>query len=66
MTMETERYCATLEQVNPVESIRAIHQAYLQLIALDSNVDCEHFDNKPALIALAYVLRTAGHPGFTS
>ena len=64
--MDTERYCTTLENINPTSAIRAIHQAYLQIAALDTNVDCGEFDNAPALKALADVLKDAGHPGFVS
>lgn len=64
--MDTERYCETLEKVDRRDAIRAIHQAWLQLSALNNNVDCEHFDNEPALSALAEVLRVAGHPGFAA
>lgn len=62
--METERYCTKLESLSRVDAIRAIHQAYLQLAALDHNVDCAPYDNAPALAALRNVLRDAGHPGF--
>jgi len=64
--MDTERYCATLERVEKATAIRAIHQAWLQLTALDRNIDCEHYDNAPAMEALASVLRAAGHPGFAA
>ena len=62
--MHTEAYCATLERLDPVTAIRAIHHAFLQLSALTANVDCLHYDNAPALEGLAVVLRDAGHPGF--
>lgn len=62
--MHTELYCRKLDELDHAEAIRAIHQAWLQLSALTDNVDCEHFDNKPALDALAKCLRKAGHVGF--
>lgn len=64
--MHTETYCATLGSMSRVAAIRAIHQAWLQLTALSANVDCEHFDNAPAIQSLAAALRDAGHPGFES
>lgn len=60
--MHTELYCVNLNNLNPVKAIRAIQQAHLQLTAL--NVDCEHYDNAPALAALADCLSQAGHIGF--
>lgn len=62
--MHTEAYCPTLNQLSPVDAIRAVHRAYLQLKALSENVDCEPFDNRPTLNALAACLQTAGHPAF--
>ena len=62
--MTTEDYCPALPALDRVKAIRAIHQAWLQLSALTDNVDCEHFDNAPALQALAACLADAGHPGF--
>lgn len=64
--MDTERYCCTLDKLDPAEAIRAIHNAWLQLSALNANVDCEHYDNAPALRQLAGALRVAGHPGFVA
>ena len=65
MTMHTETYCTTLDRLDPVAAIRAVHQAYLQLAALDRHCDVEPFDNAPALEALGACLAQAGHPGFT-
>lgn len=62
--MHTELYCPTLADLDLVKAIRAIHQAHLQLAALWANVDCEYFDNGPALAALAECLSDAGHPDF--
>ena len=62
--MHTEMYCETLDALDPVKAIRAIHQAYLQLAALSNSVDLDGYDNRPALDALAECLADAGHPGF--
>lgn len=64
--MQTETYCCTLSALDPVKAIRAIHQALIQLSALDSSVDCQHFDNGPALADLRDCMKQAGHMGFTS
>ncbi len=64
--MHTELYCATLDRLDPVQAVRAIHQAYLQLRAVDTACDVEPYDNAPALDALKACLAQAGHPGFTS
>lgn len=64
--MDTERYCPSLDDVGRVIMIRAIHEAYLQLTALNENVDCEHYNNDPAIKSLVAILRKAGHPGFTA
>ena len=55
-------YCDTLERLDPVKAVRAIHQAWLQMRALDANIDCAPYDNAPALQALHDCLRDAGHP----
>lgn len=60
--MDTERYCDTLQNLDPVAAVRALHQAWLQLRALTANVDCGHYDNAPALGALQACLAQAGHP----
>lgn len=62
--MDTERYCKTLDNLNRMQAVRAIHEALLQLQALTANVDCEHFDNNHAIQSLAECLKTAGHTGF--
>jgi hypothetical protein len=62
--MHTETYCATLDRLDTVQAVRAIHQAYLQLRAVDRNCDVQHYDNGPALEALAMCLAQAGHPAF--
>lgn len=62
LAFETERYCEHLDRLGRVEAIRAIHQAYLQLAALNTYADCGHYDNAPALNALLACLRAAGHP----
>ncbi len=65
MTMHTEIYCTKLDSLDRVQAVRAIHQAYLQLAALTANVDCECFDNAPALEALTACLAAAGHPAWS-
>jgi len=62
--MDTERHCHTIFKLDIVKAIRAIQQAELQLRALDDFVDCEYYDNGPALNALRECLRDAGHPGY--
>ena len=64
--MDTETYCTTLSALDPAQAIRAIQQAYLQLAALTANVDCQPYDNAPAMADLAACLRAAGHMGFAS
>ena len=62
--MHTEMYCPKLDALDHVAAIRAIHQAYLQLIATRFAASEESFDNGPAIAACAKVLRDCGHPGF--
>lgn len=57
--MHTENYCDSLERLDPVAAIRAVHQAWLQMRALTS---CGHYDNAPAIEALRACLEQAGHP----
>lgn len=64
MTMQTERYCDTLEKLDKEKAIRAIHMAHLQLAYLQANTDEIGVDNGPALSALVECLRDAGHWGF--
>lgn len=59
----TEQHCKTLENLDAVSAVRAIHQGYLQLLALDTQIDCGHFNNQPALQALETCLRQAGFAG---
>lgn len=47
--METKRYCDNLEALLLEDFVRAIHQAWLELSRRDENVDCEHYDNGPAI-----------------
>ncbi len=61
MNYHTELYCKTLSALSPVEAVRAIHAAYLQLTAATAEAN---LDNRPAMAALAACLRAAGHPGF--
>jgi len=60
--MHTDIYCTTLESLDRVKAIRAIHQAYLQLRAIGPRI--EDFDNDPAMAVLSDCLKDAGHPGF--
>lgn len=62
MMFHTEMYCETLEKLDRIAAIRAIQEAYLQLSALTTYVDCGHYDNRPAMNALLSCLRQAGHP----
>jgi hypothetical protein len=64
MTMHTETHCPTLDAIDKVQAIRAIHQAWLQLNATKAIAADESFDNAPALASLAKCLADAGHPGF--
>lgn len=64
MTMHTERYCETLDSLQLIDAIRAIHQAYMQLEALRQNVLIAPYDNRPAIEALEDCLIRAGHVGF--
>lgn len=63
--MHTETYCTSLDKLDPVKVIRAIHEAHLLLAALTQNVDCSPYDNAPAMQSLAECLRDAGHVGYT-
>ncbi len=62
--MHTETYCQSLADLDPVQAVRAIHQAYMQLCAITDNCDVSPYDNGPAMTALAACLRQAGHPAF--
>ena len=62
--MHTELYCETIEALDRVIAIRAIHSAWLQLTVLGANCDCRSYDNAPVLCALRDCLHAAGHPGF--
>ena len=64
--MHTEIHCTALTALDRTRAIRAIHRAWLQLAALDTHVESQPYDNKPALDALAAWLREAGHPGFAA
>lgn len=61
--MHTEIYCTTLDALDHVNAIRAIHQAYSQLYALTEIAEENGFDNEPALDALEACLREAGYRG---
>ena len=62
--MFTHEVCRTLEALDREAAICAIHQALLQLQALDNNVDCDCYDNAPAIAALEACMKQAGHLGF--
>ena len=64
MSFHTDLYCKSLSELSPVEAIRAIHAAYLQLAAATGEVVASKLDHRPAMSALAACLRAAGHPGF--
>jgi hypothetical protein len=67
MSQHTELYCPTLAALDPVQAIRAIHHAYLQLVANTGELPVtSHLDNQPALQALAACLAVVGHPGFVA
>ena len=66
MTMTTERHCETLGRVSKVQMIRAIHEAHLQLSAVNRDCDLGYYDCNPALAALFECLRDAGHMGYVS
>ena len=61
--MLTDQYCATMENLDPVEAIRAIHAAWLQIEAERQGL--ASLDHGDALARLAKCLRQAGHIGFT-
>jgi len=62
--MHTEKYCKTLDRVDPVAAIRAIHEALLQLMAVQKMGVCEDLDNWPAIASLSACLKDAGHIAF--
>ena len=62
--MHTERYCTRLPALDPVQAIRAIHEAYLQLAATAGAASTEGFDNVPACQSLVACLKAAGHMGY--
>lgn len=63
--MHTERYCKTLDNLDRVKAIRAIHEAHLQLCAAKSG-RVENLDHTPALESLWECLSDAGHAGTES
>lgn len=60
--MHTERYCDSLESLDRVAAIRAIHEAFMQLSSAQDGLDC--LDHGPALESLAACMRAAGHIAF--
>ncbi len=66
--MDTDTYCKSLNKLNKKEAIKVIHEAYLQLKAIeeaDNMGDRICFDNKPVLKRLEMCLEKSGHIGFT-
>jgi hypothetical protein len=61
--MRTEMCCSTLGALDKVEAIRAIHQAFIQLSAVEDGQ--EGLDNRPCLERLSECLKAAGHLGFS-
>ena len=61
--MHTELYCRTLEILDPVKAIRAIHEALLQLQAASVD-DGRVLDHTGAIASLRACLGQAGHVGF--
>lgn len=62
--MHTELYCTTLDQLDRVKAVRAIHEALLQLAATSRAAGDEGFDNAPAIAALGECLAQAGRVGY--
>jgi hypothetical protein len=63
MTFHTETACETLDKLDPVKAIRAIHFAALQIAAGERmGFDC--LDNRDLLAMLRACLRDAGHIGY--
>lgn len=62
----TETVCTSLDNLSPVDAIRAIHFAHLQLSAINRECDCGNYDNAPLLAALVQCLKAAGHPGYVT
>lgn len=64
----TEMHCAALGELTREDAIRAIHAAYLQLMAVGTRAESAAtgtmLDNRPAIYALRECLRKAGHLGF--
>jgi hypothetical protein len=63
--MDTENYCKTLDKLDTAKAIRAIHEAYLQLEAIDKYDNSINWDNRWAIRNLKACLKDAGHIGFT-
>jgi hypothetical protein len=65
--MHTELYCTTLPKLDIHDAARAMHEAYLQLASIGTQVEVGGvtYDNAPALNALRACLQQAGHTGFT-
>ena len=61
--MDTENYCKTLDNLDKIQAIRAIHEAYLQLKAMEKD-NYILWDNKTVLNSLQKCLIDAGHIGF--
>ena len=66
MTMHTEMYCDSLDNLDRAKAVRAIHEAWLQLSRMGHRpeIDGTTFDNALVLHALATCLHDAGHMNF--
>jgi hypothetical protein len=61
--MHTEIACSDLDKLDRVKAIRAIHEAYLQLKAVD-RYGADNLFNERVVASLAECLKDAGHIGF--
>ena len=56
-------YCKTLDAMSKDEAINALHQALMQLNAIERGT--ENVDNKPIRAEIERLLVVAGHIGFS-
>lgn len=59
--MDTERYCETLDNLDPVKAVQAIQAALMQFNAIDRGL--VNLDNSDVKTRLVECLRDAGHIG---
>lgn len=68
MSMHTEKFCSTLDDLSPIQAIQAIHAALIQLEAAGerpfSPLLGTTLDNGPAIRMLRECLKVAGHFGY--